>query len=156
MKDFWKKYNLPVQDEFIDLDTINPAEAYRRQADAINYAAPLYDELEHLENMLERVQRVEKELRTKVLSQNMPLPSSSTRTNELIDAFILNCATHFKLQNGETKDVTDILLNLIRRKFKLEHKKAIVERRLRALESMAQRCEAILNWKKHEARLELR
>lgn len=156
MKDFWLKYNIPVQDEYLELDSLNPADAYRKQADAINYAAPLYEYLEHIDFQLERVVRIEKELRSRILAQNMPLPSSSTRTNELIDAFILNKSIVYITESGEIKDISNFLLKVSRKKSKLEYEKSKTERRLRALESMADKCDSILNWNKHEARLELR
>lgn len=155
MSSFWNKYNLPVQDQYIDVDSINPAEAYRRQADAINYSAPLYAELESLEHRLERVLRVEKELRTKILAQNMPLPSTSTRTNDLVDAFVLNNAPHFRMEDGTIRDVSSTLMKFAREKSKLLLAINKTERRLKALESMAEKCDRILNWSKHEARLEL-
>lgn len=155
MKQFWKMHHLPVQDDFIDVESINPAEAFRRQADAINYAAPLYDELEKAEYKLERVNRVEKELRTRILAQHIPVPSASTRTTDLVDAFVLAKSKAFTMPDGTIKDVSESLLLLVRKQSKLELQVHKLQRRLRALEAMADKCDRIMNWAKHEARLEV-
>lgn len=155
MKQFWKMHHLPVQDDFVDVESINPAEAFRRQADAINYAAPLYDGLEKAEYTLERVNRVEKELRTRILSQHIPVPSASTRTTDLVDAFVLAKSKAFTMPDGTIKDVSESLLLLVRKKSKLELQVHKLQRRLRALEAMADKCDRIMNWAKHEARLEV-
>lgn len=145
---------LPTQDQFLDLEEINPAEAYRKQAEAINEAGPLYAELESLENRHHRVQSTLKDLRSEVLSQNMPVPSSSTRTTDLVDAFILSCSKNYKSPTGETKDISHSLRKMERVKSKLESRISQISRRLRAIEDMAEKCDRIMNWAKHEARLE--
>lgn len=158
MKDnFWTRVHvLPTQDDFLDVENVNPADAYRKQADAINESGPLYAQLESLEQRLQRVDLVYKELRTKVLAQSMPVPSSSTRTNDLVDAFILSQAKIFKTKEGMIKDISEMLVNLEKRKLKLEGEIAKVNRRLRAIEALADKCDRIMNWAKHEARLEYR
>lgn len=156
MDKFWRSYTLPVQDEILELEEINPAEAFRRQADAINLAGPLYAELEHLRSRYTRVFKILKELRDRILSQNMPVPSGSTRTNELVDAFIYSCAKDFVMPTGIKRDVSEDLFKLARKKLDLEFQITKAEGRLRALELMADKCDRIMNWAKHEARLELR
>lgn len=155
MDSFWDMYKLPIQRDFLDVEEINPIEAFRRQADAINFAGPLYAELEVLDARMYRVSKIYKELRDRVLSQNMPVPSSSTRTTDLVDAFILKCSHEFVTSNGEIKDISNNLLKLFRRKCKLEFKINRIERRLRALESMADKCDRVMNWAKFQARTEL-
>lgn len=145
---------MPMQDEFIDLEEINPAEAYRKQAEAINAAGPLYAELESLENRYHRVSSTLKDLRSAILSQNMPVPSSSTRTTDLVDAFILSCSKNYVTASGEIKDISSSLRKMEKLKYKLEYKISQVSRRLKAIEDMADKCDRIMNWAKHEARLE--
>lgn len=154
-KDFWiRVHSLPVQDDFLDLEEINPADAYRKQAEAINAAGPLYAELESLENRFDRVNLTLKEIRGKLLSQNMPLSSTATRTSELVDAFVLSAAENYRDEQGEIKNVQNSLLRMERLRGKLETRIAQVTRRLRAIEAMADKCDRIMNWAKHEARLE--
>lgn len=154
-RDFWKKiHRLPMQQDFLDMEEINPAEAYRKQAEAINVAGPLYAELESLENRLNRVTTTQKSLKSQILAQNMPISSTATRTNDLIDAFVLSAAKNFKDANGHTKDITDSMLNLEKLRSSLELRISQTARKLKALEDMADKCDRIMNWAKHEARLE--
>lgn len=155
MKRFWKQYKLPVQDAYFEVEEINPAEAFRRQADAINSAGPIYAEMEHLEARLYRISTVERELRTRVLAQNIGRIKSTFRSAELIDALILDAAVTFIMPNGQIRDVGENLLKLARRRLELESRLRRLNKRLQALESMADKCDRILNWAKHEARLEL-
>jgi chromosome segregation ATPase len=153
-KEFWKTYSLPIQDEFIDVDSVNVADAFRKQADAINMSGPIYAELEVLETRLERVLRIEKELKQKVLAQNMPVHSASTRTNDLVDAFTLKCSETYEMADGSTKDISDMLVSLSRRRSKLEIRITHLQRRLKAIETMADRCSEIINYWKFTTRLE--
>lgn len=154
-QDFWLKvHSIPTQFDSYELEEINPAEAYRKQAEAINAAGPLYAELESLENRLHRVALTLQELRARILAQNMPLSSTATRTTELVDSFVLHASTSYKNSEGVTSDVSQSLLRMVRLKSSLELKISHVTRRLRAIESMADKCDRIMNWAKHEARLE--
>lgn len=152
---WWDSLKVPTQDQFDDIEYVNPAEAFRRQADAINLSSPLYEELETVEAWLTRARSIEKELIRRILAQNMTgLKSVQTRTNDLVDAFVLDAATRYQVA-GETKDISDSLLKLRRRIERYEGRKVRCERRLRAIQGMADRCEAILNWHKFAARLEV-
>ena len=154
-KDFWLKvHSLPTQFDLYELEEINPAEAYRKQAEAINAAGPLYAELESLENRLQRVSMTLKELRARILAQNMPLSSTATRTTELVDSFVLSASYEYTNSEGVTRNISDSMMKMERLKGSLELKIAQVTRRLRAIESMADKCDRIMNWAKHEARLE--
>jgi hypothetical protein len=155
MSEFWKKYELPTQDDFFNIEEINPAEAYRRQADAINLSGPIYAKLEQVEASLGRVVRVEKELRSRILSQNIDRVNSTLRGAELLDAFLLDAAREFIMPDGSLKDVSEELSRLSRRRQKYETLRAKLLRRIAALDSMADKCDRILNWAKHQARVEL-
>ena len=155
MSSFWKKYEMPTQEDFFDVEEINPAEAYRRQADAINLSGPIYAELESIEAKLARVVRVEKELRIRVLSQNIDRVNSTLRSAELLDAFLVDAAQDFIMPDGVLRNVSEDLLILLRRRQKYEVRVKKLVRRISALEAMADKCDRILNWAKHQARLEL-
>lgn len=153
---FWNKLTVPTQDEYLDVEYINPAEAYRRQADAINLAAPLYAELEVVDAQLSRASRVERELTRRILAQAMKgMKGVQTRTNELIDAFVLAEAERFRMDDGTVKDVRHHLLKMRRRIERLQVRKDKLERRLKAIQMVADYCDRIMNWAKHEARLEV-
>lgn len=155
MSNFWSNYTLPTQDEIFGIEEINPAEAYRRQADAINLSGPVYAELERVEALLGRVIRVEKELRARVLSQNISRINSTLRGSEILDAFLLEAAVDFEMPDGSIRDVSENLVTLARRRQKYDSARAKLIRRITALDSMADKCDRILNWAKHEARMEL-
>jgi chromosome segregation ATPase len=152
---FWSDFNIPIQDIDESMESINPAEAYRRQAIVVNKSAPLYAELEEKEEQLTKYKKLEKELRSRVLSQNMPVPSSSTRTNDLVDAFIISCSKKYVNSEGEETDVSENLLELSRNIITLEADITKLERRIRALESMADKCDRILNWQKFMGKVEI-
>lgn len=156
MEDFdWGKYSIPVQDDFLDVENINPAEAYRRQAWAINVSGPLFAELEQVDDQLSSIRTKEKRLRTKILSQNMPLPSTSTRTNDLVDAFIYNKAENYSNEEGEIHDLRPYIDSMQKEIAVLENRRSTLERRLKAVEGMADKCDRIMNFAKHQARIEL-
>jgi len=154
MDKFWEKYTLPVQEDFFDVESINPAEAYRKQAEAINLSGPIYANIEIAEAQLGRIVRVEKELRSRILLQNYPVPAN-VRNNELLNVYILESARSFITPEGYIRDVTEILLKLERRKQVLEEKIKKLWRRVQALDNMSEKCDRIMNWAKHEARMEL-
>ena len=155
MSDFWNKYHVPVQDEIFGVENINPAEAYRRQAEAINLSGPIYAELEVVEKKLARVVQVEKELRSRILAQNMDRINSTLRGSELLDAFLLEAAQDFLMPDGTFRNVSENLVTLARRRQKYELQRSQLMRRITAIEDMAEKCNRILNWAKHEARIEL-
>jgi hypothetical protein len=156
---WWDQLQIPIRpddDELSDIEVINPAEAYRRQALAINLSGPLYAELELTDLWLRKAKRIESEIRRQILAQEMAgLKHTQTRTNDLVDAYILASAERFKSPTGKVKDIRPFLLRLRRRIERLEAQKERCERRLRALANMADYCDRILNWAKHEARLQL-
>lgn len=155
MDNFWTRVHyLPTQTDFLDLEEVNPAEAYRRQAVAINEAGPLYAELETVEEKLGRIDRALNSVKKRILSQNMPVPSSSTRNNDLVDAFVLHCSKTYENSKGDVVDVSEKLIRMERHKSILESRRDKLSRRIRAIESMADKCDRIMNWAKHEARLE--
>jgi len=156
MKEFWKKYYIPLQTNFLEeFEDINPAEAYRRQAEVINMSGPIYAEIESLEARLHRVSKVENEIRTQILAQNLNNMKSTFRNSELIEAFILESAAQFYMPNGELRDVSVELIRMSRRRKNLEFKIKKLQKRIQALEAMADKCDKILNWAKHQARLEM-
>lgn len=155
MDNFWNNYTLPTQDSFLDIEEINPAEAYRRQADAINLSGPIYAEIERLDARFYRISRVEKELRTRILAQNITNIKSTFRSSELLDAFIVHSAQKYVTDEGEIKDVSETVIRLGKRRQELDAKLKRLNKRIAALESMADKCDRILNWAKHQARLEL-
>jgi hypothetical protein len=155
LSDFWDKYYIPVQNELFDIEEINPAEAYRRQAEAINLSGPIYAEIESIKDKLSRVIRIEKELRSRVLAQNIDRINSTLRGAELLEAFLLDAAKDFMMPDGTIRDVSETLIRLARRKQKYEHRVSQLMRRISAIEAMADKCDRILNWAKHEARMEL-
>lgn len=150
---FWEIYTIPVQEDVIGFEPINPADAYRKQADAINQAGPIHAELEVLEARLHRVETIETELKRRILAQNMPLPSSSTRTTELVEAYILHKAEEYLSTDGTIKDVSGYLSRLHVRRAGLQRSINKLQKRLRALQAMAEKCDSILNWAKYEGRL---
>lgn len=153
--DFWNNYYIPVQDENPEAESINPADAFRRQAEVINFSGPLYAELEVVEAQLKRAQRVEDELKRRILAQGMAdLSGTKTRTSDLVDAYVFTLAEWFEL-NGITRDIRPQLLRLRRRISRLEVKRDKIQRRLRALADMAETCQKTLDWVKHSDRLEL-
>jgi hypothetical protein len=153
--EFWDQYYLPEQNDRDDVEIINPAEAFRKQAVSVNLSGPIYAELEVVEAQLRRVQRAEAELQRRILAQQMDdLKGTQTRTNELVDAYVLSAAENFQLE-GRIRDVRRFVLRWRRRADRLQGRKALLERRLRALSSLAEICENVLNWDKHQARLEL-
>ena len=151
---FWQKYVLPTQEDFFDVETINPAEAYRKQAEAINLSGPLYAKIETAEAQLGRIIRVEKEIRSRILLQSWPVPGS-IRTNELLNAYILENAENFITPDGYIRDAREFLLKLERRKQVLEADIKKFWRRIEALDAMTDKCDRVLNWAKHQARMEL-
>jgi len=154
MKKFWEQYHLPSQEDYFDVEVINPAEAYRKQAEAINLSGPLYAEIEIAEAQLARILRVEKELRSRILLQNFPVPST-VRNSELLNVYILENAKGFVTPDGYIRNVTETLLTLDRRKQKLETQIKRAWRRIQALDSMSDKCDRVMNWAKHQARMEL-
>jgi hypothetical protein len=153
--EFWDKLTLPTQDTYDDIEYVNPAEAYKRQVNAINLSSPLYAELELVSAWLGRAKRIEREITRRVLAQEMSnLKGTQTRTNDLVDAFILSASADFQIGN-KIKDIRPFLIKLRRKIDRLEVSKEKLERRLKAIEKMADRCDIILNWNKHEAKLEL-
>jgi hypothetical protein len=155
MDQFWNEFRLPEQQEHGDVEIINPADAYRKQAVAINMSGPLYAGLEVVEARLRRARRIEAEIERRILAQEADsMKGTQTRTNELVDAFILAAAENF-LHKGQLKDVRQLLLKWRRRIDKLEAEKLKLERRLRALQQLAEICQKVLDFEKHLARLEL-
>lgn len=152
----WSKLRiptLPIDDDY--LDYVNPADAFKKQADAINMAAPLWEELEEVNIRLDKYTRLERELVRRILADNMSaMKGTQTRTSDLVDAFVLEAAKTFKTEEGE-KNVTRLLLRLRRNIEKMQSRKDLLERRLRAVEKVAEFCDRIMNWVKHEARLEM-
>jgi hypothetical protein len=153
--DFWDNYYIPVQAEDVSVEPINPADAYRRQVQAINASGPLYAELEVIESRLSRLLAFEKGLARQVLAQNMDsLKGTQTRTGDLVDAFVLAAGETFE-HGGLLKDVRPKLLKARQRIEAMERRKLVIEKRLKALDKLVDVCENVLNWAKHEARLEL-
>jgi hypothetical protein len=127
----WDRLRIPVQEDLEDIEYINPAEAYRRQAVAINMASPLYAELEQVDAQLHKYDRIEKEVRRVILSRNInALKGTQTRTNEMIDAFVLEAAGDYEMANGTRKDIRLFLLKLRRKVSTLDARRDQLERRL--------------------------
>lgn len=153
---FWEKvYYLPVQHNRDDVESISLAEAYKAQAEVINRSGPLYAKLEKIQRALDKALWQEEHLRRKILSVEMvKLKGTQTRTSELVDAFVLHSAQAVEIK-GVVQDVRPGLEKLRKRIHTLRSKKEETERRIRALEKYADACDRILNWAKHEHRMEL-
>lgn len=153
-KSFWDRIYVPIQTEDEDVEAINPAEAYRRQAEAVNLSAPIYAELEVVDSLLKKAEHFESELTRVVLAHHMDsLKSVQTRTNDLVDAFVLAAAEKVPI-NGQIRDLRQHLLKIRRRIARLEARKAKLERRLKAIEYTTDRLDSVLNWNKFLGRLE--
>lgn len=153
---FWESLVLPTQDRYDDVEYANPADAYRLQIDAINTSSKLYAELEQVDEQLRKAELLEKEVVRAVLAQNMAeMKGTQTRTNDLVDAFVYAAAAHYKTAEGVEVNLQPRLRKIRRRITKLEHQKDLLERRLRAVNTVADICDRVLNWNKHLARLEL-
>lgn len=153
----WHKLTIPTQTEYEDVEYVNPAEAYRKQVDAINLSAPVYAELETVDAWLARARRIEREVVRRVLAQEMNnIKGTQTRNSDMVDAFVLASAEFLEMEPGQpTKDARPFLLKIRRRIERLEARKETLERRLKAIQNMADWCDRILNWCKFEAKLSL-
>lgn len=151
---FWNRLYVPIQDEDLNVEAINPAEAYRRQAEAVNLSAPIYAELEVVDSLLRKAEHLESELTRVVLAHHMDsLKSVQTRTNDLVDAFVLSAAASVPI-NGKYRDLRPHLLKIRRRIARLTARKSKLERRLKAIEYTTDRLDSVLNWNKFIGRLE--
>lgn len=153
--EFWGRLHLPTQDQHNDVEYVNPAEAYRKQVDAINLSSPLFAELEVVDALLKKTKRIENELTRRLLSQGMDgMKGVQTRTNDLVDAYVLAAAQTFRTDSNTIKDVSMLLLKLRRRASALETRKDKLERRIKSIQQMADYCDRIMNWAKFSAKLE--